>query len=50
MELCNEPGTMSYHNGHKIHGYADDLVILAQGKYYNLVRGRMQLALNLIIR
>lgn len=28
-----------HHNGQKVLGYVDDLVILVQGKYNNVVRG-----------
>lgn len=38
------------HNGNKILGYTDVLVKLAQGRYTNVVRGRMQQAPNVITR
>lgn len=38
------------HNVHKVLGYADDLVILVQGKYNNMVSERMQQTMNIIIR
>lgn len=37
-------------NGHRTLGYADDLVILAQGKFNDTVRERMQKALNVVTK
>lgn len=37
-------------NGHKLLCYGEDLVILAQGIYQNLVIGRLQQALDLMTR
>jgi hypothetical protein len=36
--------------GFKTYGYADDIVIIAQGKYTHTVRDVMQQALNLVIK